>query len=33
MAMQLEEVVPFGRTLDEYRRLFALSDRDLQKTS
>lgn len=32
MAMQLEEVVPFGRSLDEYRCMFALSDRDLQKT-
>lgn len=31
MAMQLEKVVPFGRSLDEYRRLFALSDGDLQK--
>ena len=31
MAMQLEKVVPFGRSLDEYRRLFALSNGDLQK--
>ncbi len=31
MAMQLDKVVPFGRSLDEYRRLFALSDGDLQK--
>ena len=31
MAMQLEKVVPFGRSLDEYRRLFALSEGDLQK--
>lgn len=31
MVMQLEKVVPFGRSLDEYRRLFALSDQDLNK--
>jgi hypothetical protein len=28
--MQLQEVVPWGRSLDEYRRLFALSEIDLQ---
>jgi hypothetical protein len=28
--MQLHEVVPWGRSLDEYRRLFALSEIDLQ---
>jgi hypothetical protein len=28
--MQLHEVVPWGRSLDEYRRLFALSETDLQ---
>lgn len=31
MAMQLDEVVPFGRSLDEYRLMFALSEADLQK--
>jgi hypothetical protein len=28
--MQLQEVVPWGRSLDEYRRLFALSEIDLK---
>src|SRR5579859_2117064 len=28
--MQLQEVVPWGRSLEEYRRLFALSEIDLQ---
>jgi hypothetical protein len=28
--MQLQEVVPWGRSLDEYRRLFALSEADLK---
>jgi hypothetical protein len=28
--MQLHEVVPWGRSLDEYRRLFALSETDLK---
>jgi hypothetical protein len=32
MAMQLDQVVPFGRSFDEYVRMFSLSDRDLQKT-
>jgi hypothetical protein len=31
MVMQLEKVVPFGRSLDEYRQMFALSDGDLAK--
>jgi len=31
MAMTLEKVVPFGRSLDEYRRMFALSDADLSR--
>ena len=31
MAMQLDAIVPFGRSLDEYRRLFALSSEDLGK--
>ncbi len=31
MVMKLEEVVPFGRSMDEYRRMFALSGDDLQK--
>lgn len=30
MVLKLQEVVPFGRSLDEYRRMFALSDNDLQ---
>lgn len=29
MAMQLDKVVPFGRSLDEYRLMFALSEADL----
>lgn len=29
--MQLDKVVPFGRSLDEYRRIFNLSDSDLCK--
>ncbi|MBD2027241.1 SAM-dependent methyltransferase [Leptolyngbya sp. FACHB-711] len=32
MAMELDQVVPFGRSLDEYIHLFNLSDRDLQKS-
>lgn len=32
MAMQLDQVVPFGRSLDEYIEMFRLSDRDLQKS-
>ncbi len=32
MAMQLDRVVPFGRSFDEYVKMFSLSDRDLQKT-
>jgi hypothetical protein len=32
MAMKLEKVVPFGRSLDEYKSMFALSDDDLQKS-
>ena len=31
MAMQLEQVVPFGRSLDEYKQMFALADSDLEK--
>lgn len=31
MAMKLEKVVPFGRSLDEYIKMFALSEVDLQK--
>lgn len=30
MSVILEEVVPWGRSLDEYRKFFALSDADLQ---
>lgn len=29
--MKLDKVVPFGRSLDEYKCMFALSDDDLQK--
>lgn len=29
MTMKLENVVPFGRSLDEYRKMFALSPREL----
>jgi hypothetical protein len=32
MAMQLERVVPFGRSLDEYIKMFNLTDVDLQKS-
>ena len=31
MVMKLEKVVPFGRSMDEYRTMFALSDRDLNQ--
>lgn len=31
MAMKLEKVVPFGRTLDEYVKIFNLSESDLKK--
>lgn len=31
MVMKLEKVVPFGRSLAEYRNMFALSDDDLSK--
>jgi hypothetical protein len=30
MAMQLEQVVPFGRSLNEYIQMFNLTDRELQ---
>lgn len=29
--MKLNEIVPWGRTLDEYRRMFTLADADLTK--
>lgn len=32
MAMKLEKVVPFGRSLGEYKSMFALSSDDLQKS-
>ncbi|WP_427159299.1 SAM-dependent methyltransferase [Aliinostoc sp. HNIBRCY26] len=32
MVMQLEQVVPFGRSLDEYVKMFNLTDADLQKS-
>lgn len=32
MVMQLEQVVPFGRSLDEYIKMFNLTDGDLQKS-
>lgn len=31
MAMKLKNVVPFGRSFDEYRRMFDLTDDDLNK--
>lgn len=31
MALKLENVVPFGRSFDEYRRMFDLTDGDLDK--
>ena len=31
MVMKLEKVVPFGRSLDEYKNMFALFDGDLSK--
>ena len=32
MVMQLEQVVPFGRSLDEYVKMFNLTDSDLRKS-
>lgn len=32
MAVQLDQVVPFGRSFDEYVRMFALSESDLQSS-
>ena len=29
MAIKLDGVIPWGRSFDEYRRMFALSDADL----
>jgi hypothetical protein len=31
MSIELDRVVPFGRTLGEYRAMFDLSDGDLQR--
>ncbi len=31
MAFRLEEVVPWGRSFEEYRKMFALSDKDLSE--
>ncbi len=31
MAMQLEKVVPLGRSLDEYIKMFALSEADFNQ--
>ena len=31
MVMKLEQVAPFGRSMDEYRKIFALSDEDLDR--
>ncbi len=31
MAFTLDKLVPWGRSLDEYRRMFALTDADLAK--
>jgi hypothetical protein len=32
MSMKLNEVIPWGRSFDEYRRMFALADEDLSGT-
>lgn len=32
MVMQLDQVVPFGRSFDEYVKMFNLTDHDLQKS-
>ncbi|QPJ60923.1 MAG: SAM-dependent methyltransferase [Candidatus Nitronauta litoralis] len=32
MAMQLKEVVPFGRSLEEYRLMFNLTEADIEKS-
>lgn len=32
MVMKLDKVVPFGRSMDEYRKMFALSDGDLEQS-
>jgi len=32
MVMQLDEIVPFGRSFDEYVKMFSLDDRDLQSS-
>jgi hypothetical protein len=32
MAMQLDQVVPFGRSFDEYVKMFSLSETDLQRS-
>ncbi|NJR50780.1 MAG: SAM-dependent methyltransferase [Leptolyngbyaceae cyanobacterium CSU_1_3] len=32
MAMELDRVVPFGRSLDEYVQMFNLTERDLQRS-
>ena len=31
MAFTLDQIVPWGRTFDEYRRMFALTDADLTR--
>ena len=31
MAFELNDVVPWGRTLEEYREMFLLSNEDMQK--
>lgn len=32
MAFQLQEILPWGRSFDEYRQMFALTEEDLEKT-
>ena len=32
MAFELNDVVPWGRTLEEYREMFLLSDEDMLKS-
>ena len=31
MAFELKNIVPWGRTLDEYKRMFNLTEQDLSK--
>ena len=31
MVLKLDTVIPYGRSMDEYKTMFALSDADLQR--